>query len=314
MTADERALTRILGTQRGVISRVQAYSSGMSDKGIRHRLRPGGPWQRLLPGVYLTVTGQPTLEQLEMAALLHAGPAAVLTGPAALRNYGLPGPRTPTIDVLIPAGNGTASRGFAVMHRTRRMPPRVAYRGPVSYVFPARAIADMTSELARLSDVRALVAGAVQQGWCTVGHLSDELRQRPGRGTALFRAVLAEVAEGIRSSPEGDLRDLVISAGLPTPLYNPRLYLDGRFLAQADAWWPAASVLAEVDSAEWHLSPDRWEATMRRHARLAAAGLVVLHFSPRQIRTEPRVVTQSIAGALAAGRPAINIVTKPAAG
>ena len=29
----------------------------MSSEELRHRIRPDGPWQRLLPGVYLAVTG-----------------------------------------------------------------------------------------------------------------------------------------------------------------------------------------------------------------------------------------------------------------
>ena len=48
----------------------------MSPDQFRHRIRPGGPWQRLLPGVYLTVTGTPTRRQLEVAALRCAGTAA----------------------------------------------------------------------------------------------------------------------------------------------------------------------------------------------------------------------------------------------
>ena len=41
----------------------------------------------------------------------------------------------------------------------------------------------------------------------------------------MFRSVLAEVAEGIRSTAEGDLRDLIRAARLPTPLFNASLYI-----------------------------------------------------------------------------------------
>ncbi len=59
-----------------VITRAQAADCGLSLAEIRHRIRPGGPWQRLLPGVYLAVTGTPTQRQTEIAALRRAGPAA----------------------------------------------------------------------------------------------------------------------------------------------------------------------------------------------------------------------------------------------
>ena len=38
---------------------------------------------------------------------------------------------------------------------------------------------------------------------------------------------------------------------------------------------------------------------MRRHNELAQRGIQVLHFSPRQIKAEPRAVVSAIAGALA---------------
>ena len=70
----------------------------------------------------------------------------------------------------------------------------------------------------------------------------------------------------------------------------------------ADAWWPEAGVAAEVDSREWHLSPADWERTLRRHARLSVHGILVLHFTPKQIRTEPAAVAAAIAAALDAAR------------
>ena len=126
--------------------------------------------------------------------------------------------------------------------------------------------------------------------------------------------MLGEVIDGIRSPAEADLRMLIRTSGLPQPLYNPKLYLpDGLFLAQPDAWWPDYGVAAEVDSREWHLSPADWEATMARHARMSVAGIVVLHFSPRQQRDQPAAVIGTIAGALRAGRPLSAITTRPVA-
>ena len=73
---DRDALDRILEQQLDVISRQQALAAGLTSHALRHRLRPGGPWQSLLPGVYIAATGAPTTLQQEMAALLYAGTAA----------------------------------------------------------------------------------------------------------------------------------------------------------------------------------------------------------------------------------------------
>jgi hypothetical protein len=74
------------------------------------------------------------------------------------------------------------------------------------------------------------------------------------------------------------------------------------FLANPDAWWPDYAIAVEVDSREWHLSPESWEKTMRRHARMTARGILVLHFSPRQVRQEADEVLTEIRSALGARR------------
>jgi hypothetical protein len=50
-------------------------------------LGASGRWQKILPGIYLAATGTVTIEQRQMAALLYAGPGAVLTGAAAVRRH-----------------------------------------------------------------------------------------------------------------------------------------------------------------------------------------------------------------------------------
>src|SRR5262249_59913521 len=100
---DRRALASLLSRQHGVISRAQAMACGLGEEGIRYRLRVAGPWQRLLPGVYLTHTGQPTAEQREMAALLHAGSQGILTGKAAMRRVDVTAQRQPGLDGLLAA-------------------------------------------------------------------------------------------------------------------------------------------------------------------------------------------------------------------
>jgi very-short-patch-repair endonuclease len=126
---------------------------------------------------------------------------------------------------------------------------------------------------------------------------------------------LAEVAGGIRSATEGDLRDLIIGAGLPMPMFNARLYVGQKLIAVADAWWPQARVAVEVDSREWHLAPEDWERTLRHDRAMGALGIVVLHLTPGQIRDEPARVAADISSAIGNGRaggPVIRAV--PTAG
>jgi len=284
----------------------------MSASSVQYRIRPGGPWQRLLPSVYLTTTGTATRDQLQMAALLYAGDGSVLTGWAALSKYQIRVPEAKTVDVLVPANCKRSSHAFAVVHRTRRMPTTVLADGELAFVVPARAVADMVAGMTALSDARQAIARVVQERRCSVAQIAAELQHRRGEGANLAREVLAEVADGVRSVAEADLRVLVLRSGLPKPLFNPRLYLNGQFLACPDAWWPEFGVAVEVDSRQWHLLPADWEETMLRHRKMQVAGLHVLHFTPRELRTSPQQVVADITAALEMGKPVTGIITKPA--
>jgi hypothetical protein len=194
------------------------------------------------------------------------------------------------------------------------MPGYVCYEGVVQYTLPDRAAADAARELGSFREARAVIANAVQQGWCRIDRLQEELVHGPVRGSAWLRRCLAEVAGGIRSGAEGDFGDLLRGSGLPAPMFNARLFAGKIFIAIADAWWPEAGVAAEVDSREWHLSPEDWEKTLQRHARMSAHGIIVLHFTPKQIRYEQARVVADIESALQAGRarPTLAVQALPA--
>jgi very-short-patch-repair endonuclease len=313
---EQSALIRILRDQEQVITRAQAMDCGLSPSEIRHRIRPGGPWQRLLPGVYLAVTGTPTQRQTEIAALCRAGAGSVLTGIAALRHHGVRAPDSPFCTVLVPAEQHRQCCGFVRVWPTTRMPVFVFTDGAVRFAEAARAVADAARELGSFREVRAVAADAMQRRRCRLDELSGELGHAPVRQSAWLRRALAEVADGVRSVAEGDLRDVIRAHRLPPPVFNARLYSGRDFLAVADAWWPEAGVVVEVDSREWHLSPQDWERTLRRSTRMGALGINVMHVTPQRIRTEAAIVAAEIRSALEAGRarPRLAVRTLPAAG
>jgi very-short-patch-repair endonuclease len=312
---DGTGLATTLRKQFGVISRQQALACGVTRAALQHRLRAGGPWQKLLPGVYLAATGVATADQHDMAALLYAGHSSLLTGPAALRRHAIRGPDTQVVDVLVPLRTERQSTGFFRVHRSARLPAQLCVIGEIRFAMIARAVADAARGLDSLNQVRAVVAGVVQARRCPLDLLVTELNDGPARGSALLRVALAEVAGGVRSVAEADFRDLLRRARLPMPMFNARLFDGDTLIAVADCWWRDAGVVAEVDSREWHLSPADWERTMRRHAELSARGVIVLHFTPHQIKAEPQQVVATIESALAAGsaRPRLPIRALPPA-
>jgi hypothetical protein len=270
----------------------------------------GGPWQVLFPGVYLAAgPGSPTADQLDMAALVYAGDRSMITGAAALRRYGILPGAAGIVDVLVPASSNRADCGYVRIHRTRRLPTRLAAQGPIRYTMIPRAVTDAALQAGNQRDMRAIVAAGVHRGRCPLDDLVTELGQSRLRGSVLLRSVIADLAAGIMSSPEGDLMDLIKRSGLPDPVYNPRLYLNGEFLTMPDAWWEAVGVAAEVDSREYHFDEAAWDETMRRHDRMTAAGIRVLHFSPARIRADPDWVMETIRETLGSGAPIAGLQT-----
>lgn len=321
------ALRALIEKQERIVSRQQVVASKMSLNALAHRLRPDGPWQWLLPGVYLTASGTPTMEQKEMAAMLYGDPKpestgavrAIITGAAALQyqRVTLPEPAPEMIDLLIPAGTKRKNVSFVIVHRTTRFPATSVVRGSRLFAPNARAIADAARDMTDLREVRALVSSAVQNGRCSAAAIHHELDDGPVRGSALLARAVAEVSAGTRSAPEGDLRALIVKAGLPMPLFNPKLYLpDGTFIGKPDAWWPEAGVAVEVDSREWHSRTPDWEKTMDRHSDLGQYGIVTLHVTPGKLRKHPAFVIDRIRNAVQTGsaRTRLNIKAVPVPG
>jgi hypothetical protein len=311
---DRERLNRVLGEQFGVVSRAQALECGVSRGRLDHLVRPGGRWQRILPGVYVINTGAVSADQRAMAALLYAGPKSLLTGAVAVRRHRLQCVGLNQVDVLVPEDVRVRSAGYVRIVRTGRMPEKSFRTQRIRFAPLARAVADATRPMNSLGDVRALVAEAVQNGRCDVASLLAELKDGPVAGSRLYRVALRECIAGSRSAAEGDLMTLITRSDLAEPMYNAELYTaDGTFLGIADVWWQRAGVVAEVDSRRYHLSPADYERTVMRHNRMTAQGISVLHFLPDTVKTEPSTVIRSLRGAIRSGtaRPPLLIVAKP---
>jgi hypothetical protein len=310
---DKHRLDELLHAQFGVVSRSQLLECGMTRSAIRHRIRPGGPWQVLLPGIY-SADARITTERREMAARLHAGPKGIITGPYAVRRFGLKASGPTTIDVLVPEDMRRQNAGFVRLIRTSRMPEAVYRMGPIRFAGPGRAIADAVRAYTNIGDARMVICAAIKDHVCTLAELGAELTNGPSRGSALLRRGLRDAARGIWSAAEGDLADLIDGSDLAKPEYNVALYAeDGTFLGIVDAWWKRAGVAAEVDSREFHFEEGGWEKTMARHNLIIARRVQLLHFTPQRIKRNGDGVLNDLRIAIATGNrnPPLPITSAP---
>lgn len=310
---DKGRLQAWLRAQSGVIARWQALECGLTPKALDFRIRPGGRWQRVLPGVYIAVTGSISPEQREVAALLYAGKDSILTGAMAVRRHRVECPGLNVVDVLIPAREHRQSTDFVHVVRTTKMPGSVYKTGAVKFAPPARAVADAARLMKRLDDVRTVVSSALQRNRCTFSSLVEELNHGPSAGSRYLGIALAEVSDGARSNAEIRLHKLIDSSDLEKPLYNAEIWTrDGTFIAKADTWWQRAGVAGEVDSRQYHFKAADYGQTQMRHNRMERYGINVQHWLPSVIDGDSQTVLDDLYGALVSGynRPALPLVTK----
>jgi hypothetical protein len=273
--------------------------AGLPGSTVSTRCRPNGPWRRLLPGVILTQTGPPTEDQRLAAALAYAGPDAMLTGATVCRLHGLRrAPSTSPVHVLVPAHRQPATCGFVLVERTIRLPPPQSLRGWQAAP-PVRAVLDAARRLRRIDDVRGLIAEAVQRQLCGVDDLGAELEAGGRASSARPRRVLREVAPGVHSVAEIDAQRLAgRSTVLPSLRWNVRIQDErGMLVAIPDGWVDDVALAWEIDSHEFHLSPGDYDRTLRRHASMLSAGIIVAHTTPGRLRQEPHAVLRELEAA-----------------
>ncbi len=281
--------------QDGLVTRTQALGAGMSESALRHAIRRDGPWQRIAPGVYAVFTGALTERQRLRAALLAAGPGAILSGADACLAHDMKYvPRGQPTLVLVPHSRRAHTTNLAVVRRVIHLPAPRNLRG-LPCVPVERAVVDTLRRPSSatpgpsLRDTRALVCESVQRQRTTPARLIAEIESAPRNGTALLRRALADVSAGCWSAPECETLDLVRSSHiLPLPHVNtPLPDLED---VTPDGWWLEARLAYEIDSAEHHrygLSPER---TQRRQSRMASAGWRVMPISPSRLRHDQQAL------------------------
>ncbi|MFD7899188.1 hypothetical protein [Streptomyces sp. NPDC059743] len=321
-TAADAAIAKLSHTQMRLATTRQLRATGLAASTAAGRCAPGGPWQRLLPGVVLIQTGEPDPRQRLLAAVLYAdagtaglsGARAVLTGEAALSVYGVRGATAECADVLIGARRGLRDRSYVRLRRTSRWPPTLLVNG-IPCVRPVRAASDFAAHEPSTERVRAILATTVQTCSCHPEDLRAELRASHALRNPAVGAVLDELRVGTRSIAEGQARDTLLAAGLPHPLWNPVLLTPrGTFLARPDAYWAHAGVALEVDSEEFHLGITAYRTTLRRRLLLEAHGVDVISAVPALIRDHPEELVAAVRTKLhqAKSRESLpNVIIRP---
>jgi hypothetical protein len=260
---EEGRLRDIARRQCGVVSRAQALAVGLTDEAIIARLR-GRRWQRVFLGIYATFSGPVPRTATLWAALLRAGPGAMLSHESAAEVIGLDpaGSRwSSAVHVTVPHPRNMQAPPGIVLHRSRRA---ASIRHPSRLPPQTRVeetVLDLVEHSADLERAIGWIVRACAQRLTTVQRLVAALA---ARGRLRWRAevvdALTDVEAGCQSLLElRYLRDVERRHHLPTgvrqhvrPRDGGRWYddvcyeqfatlveLDGRVARHADALRPA---------------------------------------------------------------------------
>lgn len=333
-----RPLHHLSDVRHRVLTSRQLREHGIASAVVNERCRPGGPWQQLLPGVYLLHTGPATSEERLHAALMYTTARtqgvpvqptrateptsygeAMITGLAALALHRFtsapPLLSLEHIDVLVPRTRRLRATGFVRPVRAHTVPrPRLLTGVPVAPV--ARAVADAVAQLSDTAAVRTVLTEAVRGGHCETAQLVRELT----RARLLSRPQVVGVVDGLlaegRAAAEDRLYAMVADHALPAPLWNVELWLPGGpCLGSVDAYWPDHGVVVEIDARGARGEED---ALLSQHARkrerFERLGIMVVHLTPKKLRESAEQQAAVVRTALMASAdrdPAAYVVVLP---
>lgn len=296
--------------QRGLATYRQLRDAGWTEAQIRHlrATRRQCPFR----SVVAPHRGPLDAETLTTAAALWAGPEAVLTGMAALREFRLGRAGQHTRYFLVPASARARQSRSARTVRTCRDIPVARRSGVLRVTTAARALADAaTYERVRSTDLEAIAIAALQRGLSRPEELERELWQRPQRLVAPVRKGLDTFQGGAWSRPEGVLREIFeAETGLPELLTNVGLETvpEGRFVGCPDGYLPELGVAIQVHSREHHAGfddegNDRWARTVEKDADYVPVGVKVLGVTPWTLYAQPRRFVRHVLQLVELGPP-----------
>jgi hypothetical protein len=252
---------QLLADQGQVITRSQAIALGVGAETIRNRVRCGD-WQQLLFGVYAAFTGTPKREAQIWAALLRAGPDAVLSHWTAAERHGLVDWPSAAVHLTVPAERHPARwatiPGVAI-HRSRFLEQAVhpALSPPCTRV--EDTVLDLIEASASFEEAYDWMCRAVGRRRTTPARLLEAMARRPRmRWRQDLELALADTQAGALSVLERRyVQGVERPHGLPAATRQARVW-QGTGNRYLDNLYEEYRACVEIDGAATHPADEQW--------------------------------------------------------
>jgi predicted transcriptional regulator of viral defense system len=286
MNYDIPAVTaEIAEWQSGVVSRQQLLEAGLSAQLIKRRLERGR-WQQLHWGVYAVFTGPPPRAAWLWAAVLRAGPGAVLSHLTAAELHGLTDSQAEAIFVTVPATRRIAAPEIIVRTSSRIAEATQPGRQP-----PRTSVEETVLDLAQLAWTFDDACGWLTQACGRRLTTADKLEQaqqlrKKMRWRNELEDVLKAAADGIHSALEYRyLRDVERAHGLPRSRHQVRVVIEGKTVYR-DAYYDKYQLATELDGKLAHPDQERWRDNHRDN-QAGAHGILTTRYGWRDVYGHP---------------------------
>jgi hypothetical protein len=292
-------LRELADLQCGVLARRQLLALGLTKDLAASRLNRGS-WQRLHPGVYAAFSGEPSREATLWAAVLYAGPGAVLSHQTAAELRGLADAPSSLIHVTVPADRRVTKRAGLVVHISARAAAAVHPARTPRQTRVEETILDLWQAAPNLDDAVGWVTRGLGRRFTTQEKLRAALAVRSRlRWRAQLNELLSPEAAGIHSVLEYRyLRYVERPHRLPVSRRQAHARREGRS-EYRDALYEAYSTAVELDGKVAHPGDTRWRDIQRDNAA-SVAGITTLRYGWRDVTAAPCRVAADIAAVLAA--------------
>jgi hypothetical protein len=293
---DDR-LDALAGTQLGLLTRDNVLSYGGSDHYIRTCIERKR-WQQLQQGVYLTGSAPPTWLQRELAACMAAGPHAVGSHRAGATIWWLDGAYESMLELTVSPPFGPMPRKTVVHRSIRWEPEHHTIRRGVPVTDVNRTLIDYAAVVPPLLTERA-IEDAFRRGYTNEGALRRRLAVVGGhgaRGAGRLRTVLDARLEGrpARSGFEVMMLDVLRQYGLPMPVRNFVVVMNGRPVAELDLAYPDGLIDLEANGAKWHSTRRQRQRDAERQQLLETLGWHVEPFDYDSVVYHPESVAARV--------------------
>jgi hypothetical protein len=230
-----------------------------------------------------------------MAAILAAGPRAVLSHRSAAALWGLRPSANSSVDITIPGSK--RPRPGITFHVTNLQADEVAPLAAIPVTSISRTLLDLAAVLDRRSVERAMEQAEIQRATDPLSLPALLARYPRRRGTAAIRAILVASKAGstvTRSELEERFLAFIAACGLPRSELNVPLAVRGGYV-EADCVWRDARLIVELDGRAVHGTTASFERDRARDRALNIAGWRVIRITWRQLIDDAEELEEDIA-------------------